>query len=198
VPYLFDRALRSCAGYSAYTGGRPALVVHEGRLKVTDSLRGVTDGPELQYRVENLLARYVLAIDEDRLEAWPELFVDDCVYKLWAKENADRGLPVAAIFCDSKGMLIDRVVSLRNANIYEKHGYRHIVSSVLIDAISGDCIEVRSNYVVYRTRTNGRTELYNAGIYRDKIVSIGGDLFFKEKIAVFDTNIIDALLATPI
>ena len=155
-------------------------------------------GPELQWRVEQLLARYVLSIDEDQLEDWPDFFVDNCVYILRSKENADRGLPVAAIFCDSKGMLIDRVVSLRHANIYEKHAYRHIVSSTVIDEVSDEVISAISNYVVYRTRTNGVTEIFNAGNYRDKIVSRGGELLFQEKIATFDTNVIDALLATPI
>ena len=165
---------------------------------MTDSLADAVLGPELQYRVENLLARYVLSIDEDRLEEWPDLFTDDCIYKLLAKENADRDLPIAAIFCDSKAMLVDRVVSLRHANVYEKQSYRHIVSSAVIEDIAEDTIRVTSNYVVYRTRTSGVTEVYNTGTYRDKIVSIGGNLLFKEKIAIFDTNVIDALLATPI
>lgn len=165
---------------------------------MTDSSADAVLGPDLQYRVEKLLARYVLAIDEDRLEEWPEFFTDDCVYKLLAKENADRGLPIAAIFCDSKAMLIDRVVSLRHANIYEKQSYRHIVSSIVIEDIADNIICATSNYVVYRTRTSGVTEVYNTGIYRDKIVSIGGDLLFKERIATFDTNVIDSLLATPI
>ena len=158
----------------------------------------LSPGPEIQFYVERLLARYALALDEGDLETWPELFVDNGVYQLISKENADRDMPVAAIFCDSKGMLIDRVVSLRHANIYEKHNYRHIVSSTYIDEISNDVIRARSNYVVYRTRTAGLTEIYNAGIYHDEIVADAGTYRFKSKRAVFDTNIIDSLLATPI
>ena len=154
--------------------------------------------PALQFNVERLLARYALTIDEDELERWPELFTDDCLYRLISRENVERGLPVAAIFCDSKGMLIDRVVSLRNANIYEKHRYRHTISGVLIDEVSNGVIVARSNYVVFRTRTNGVTEVYNAGIYRDKIVNVNGAYLFQEKVAVFDTHVIDSLLATPI
>jgi anthranilate 1,2-dioxygenase small subunit len=165
---------------------------------MTDSLADAVLGPDLQYRVENLLARYVSSIDEDRLEEWPDYFVDNCLYKLLAKENADRGLPIAAIFCDSKAMLVDRIVSLRQANVYERHTYRHIVSSVVIEDLSEAAIDAKSNYAVYRTRTNGVTEVYNTGIYCDKIVSVGGELLFKEKIATFDTNRIDSLLATPI
>lgn len=155
-------------------------------------------GPEIQFHVERLLARYALALDEGDLESWPELFLEDCVYQLISRENADRGLPIAAIFCDSKAMLTDRVVSLRHANIYEKHHYRHLIACTHIDEIDAGVIRARSNYVVYRTRTAGITEVYNAGIYHDEIVEMAGAYRFKSKRAVFDTNIIDSLLATPI
>jgi len=165
---------------------------------MVDSLDETELRLETQFRVERLIARYALVIDEDALEDWPELFTDDCLYQLIARENADRGLPIAAIFCDSKAMLIDRVVSLRNANIYEKHNYRHIVSGIHIDNIADDTIYVRSNFVVYRTRTSGITEVYSAGIYHDEIVSNDGEFLFRSKRAIFDTNVIDSLLATPI
>ncbi len=163
-----------------------------------DSMRESAVGPETQFHVERLLARYALALDEGDLESWPELFIDACTYQLISKENADRGLPVAAIFCDSKAMLIDRVVSLRHANIYETHNYRHIISATYIGEVVDGVIRARSNYVVYRTRTAGLTEVYNAGIYHDEIVAIDDGYRFKSKRAVFDTTIIDSLLATPI
>lgn len=152
---------------------------------------------ELQYRVEQLLTAYVQCIDDDRLEAWPELFTEDCVYQLIARENAERNLPIAAIFCDSRRMLTDRVVSLRHANIYEKHHYRHLISSVAVLAVTDEVITAKSHYAVHRTRTNGVTEIYNTGAYLDEIV-YDGRWLFKKKIATFDTNRIDSLLVTPI
>ena len=153
---------------------------------------------ELQYRVEQLLARYVQCIDDDRLEAWPQFFVEDCVYRIVSRENTERNLPVAAMFCDSRAMLVDRVVSLRHANIYERHRYRHIVSSVLVEPVSDEVVQARSHYVVYRTRTNGVTESYNVGTYDDEIVEVEGELRFRSKIVTFDTHRIDSLLVTPI
>ena len=44
------------------------------------------------------------------------------------------GLPASVIFCDNRGMLIDRVTSLRTANIYQPHQYRHIVSGTRMGA----------------------------------------------------------------
>ncbi len=153
---------------------------------------------ELQFKVERLLTDYVQCIDDDRLEAWPALFTEDCVYQLIARENAERNLPIAAIFCDSRRMLIDRIVSLRHANIYERHGYRHLVSSIAVEDVTDEVVSVKSHYAVYRTRTNGATELYNTGTYRDQIVLVDGRWLYRKKIVTFDTNRIDSLLVTPI
>jgi anthranilate 1,2-dioxygenase small subunit len=37
--------------------------------------------------------RYVAAPDNDRIEEWFGLFVDDCPYAIVSKENEDPGLP---------------------------------------------------------------------------------------------------------
>jgi anthranilate 1,2-dioxygenase small subunit len=153
---------------------------------------------ELTFHVERLLARYVHCIDDDRLEEWPEFFVEDCLYRIVSRENVERGLPIAVMHCDSKGMLIDRVTSLRHANVYERQCYRHIVSSVVVDGPSDNGVTARSNYVVYRTRTNGVTKVYSTGVYVDRIVADGDDLRFQEKIVTFDTHRIDSLLALPL
>ncbi|MFT4585201.1 MAG: anthranilate 1,2-dioxygenase small subunit [Gammaproteobacteria bacterium] len=153
---------------------------------------------EIQFKLERLLAEYVQCIDDDRLELWPEFFVDRCIYKILALENAARGMPLAAIFCDSKNMLIDRVVSLRKANVYERHQYRHIVSSTIVSDVSATSAKMRSNYAVYRTRGQGVTELYSAGIYEDSVVVVDDRLLFEEKNVIYDTDRIDTLLVTPL
>ena len=158
---------------------------------------GTLPAVELQFQVERLLARYAHCIDEDRLEEWPAFFTEDCLYRVISRENHDRGLPAAAIFCDSRRMLVDRVVSARNANIYERHHYRHVIGCVLVERGAGEVLAT-SNYAVYRTRTDGATALYNTGRYRDRIVLVDGEWKFRAKEAVFDTHRIDTLLVTPL
>lgn len=153
---------------------------------------------ELQFAVEQLLARYVQCIDDDRLEAWPDFFARPCEYCIVARENAERGLPLATFSCDSHGMLVDRVVSLRHANIYEPHRYRHLVSSTVLGAVSAERVQARSHYAVFRTRSNGVSEVYSVGTYDDDIVNEAGALRFRRKLVTFDTNRIDSLLVTPL
>jgi anthranilate 1,2-dioxygenase small subunit len=154
---------------------------------------------EKKFLIEELQSAYVATIDDDRLEAWPDFFVDDCVYKIMPRENADAGFPVAVMFCDSKGMMRDRIVALRKANIYAPHFYRHLISNLRIVGEEDDgVILTETNYVVFQTLLDGVTNIYQAGKYQDKIVEQNGILKFKEKICIFDTYRIPTLLVTPI
>lgn len=153
---------------------------------------------ELQYQASKLLSDYVETIDEDRLEQWPDLFVDDCVYQVISRENADRGLPTSAIYCDSRGMLVDRIVALRHANIYARHYYRHVLSNVNVKGLDGHELVVQSNYMVLQTLVEGDTHVFNAGKYLDRMVATPEGLRFKSKVVVFDTYRIPNLLVTPL
>ncbi|HAC33828.1 MAG TPA: anthranilate 1,2-dioxygenase [Gammaproteobacteria bacterium] len=148
--------------------------------------------------VQNLQNDYVACIDDDDLERWPEFFTEQCLYKVIPRENADAGLPVAVMFCDSRGMLRDRIVALRNANIYAPHFYRHLVSNTRIVDESSDEIRAQTNYAVFQTLLDGETRVYNVGRYDDVVVRDGDQLKFKEKICVFDTYRIQTLMVTPI
>ncbi|AIT82631.1 MULTISPECIES: aromatic-ring-hydroxylating dioxygenase subunit beta [Sphingomonadales] len=153
---------------------------------------------ELQQLVTELNALYAELIDDDRLEEWPDLFVSDCVYTVIARENFDRQMDTSAIYCDSRGMLADRIVSLRKANIFPVHAYRHILGPTRIVSATGTLAKSHTSYAVLMTRTDGRTTIYNSGKYIDEIDLSGERPLFRSKIAVFDTNLIDTMMVRPI
>ena len=45
-----------------------------------------------------LQAAYAAAVDAGDWDAWAELFIDDCRYRLQPRENYDRGLPLQATY----------------------------------------------------------------------------------------------------
>ncbi len=92
---------------------------------------------ELQLRIQDLNARYVQAIDDNMLEAWPDFFTDDGRYRVTTAENFERGLPLGMIYATSRAMLRDRVRSLRDANVYEAQRYRHVIGPPLVAAGEG-------------------------------------------------------------
>ena len=132
------------------------------------------------------LNEYIHCIDDDRLEDWPEFFEDVCVYKIIPRENTELNLPIALVYCDNKGMLIDRVVSLRKANVYNLHYDRHIVSNMLVSDAdgTGNSWNLKANYIVYQTDLEGESMLFSTGKYDAVVVKNGTDHKFKEMMAV--------------
>ena len=158
----------------------------------------IMDDMTLWFQLHVLQDEYINTLDNDRLEAWPTLFTEDCLYEIVPKENADMGLPIGIIYCNNQKMLRDRVVSLRNANIFEEHSYRHMTSGLRMVAQKDGVIETESNYVVVQTRTNGESNVYQAGKYYDKVVRTDGGLRYQSKRVIYDTSRVQTLLATPI
>ena len=153
---------------------------------------------ERQFRVQGLLARYADCLDSGRFEEWPEFFTENCVYKIISAENYEQGLPLGVIDCDSRNMLKDRIMALREANIYEEHRYRHILSTALIKRADGNEIRTETSYLVTRIMRDGSTTVFSTGRYLDRIVEIEGTLLFAEKLVVFDSRGIDTLLVIPL
>ena len=155
---------------------------------------------ELQLAVENLLARYVHAIDEDRLEDWPEFFIESGRYRITTAENFERGLPISIVYADSRAMLRDRVTALRHANIYEAQRYRHAVSATLIERQDASRVRALSLFQIVRIMQSGASTLFATGRYLDVIRLDGSDARprFEEKVVVCDSRRFETLLAIPL
>ena len=152
----------------------------------------------LWYELLRLQEHYVSVIDTDRLEEWPELFMEDAIYEIVPKENADRGLPMGIMHCFGRPMLRDRIVSLREANVFEPHTYRHMTSGLEFKQVDENTIDMQSNYVVVQTLSDGESRVYQAGRYFDRVVRTDDGWRYQRKRAVYDTSRVQTLLVTPI
>jgi anthranilate 1,2-dioxygenase small subunit len=143
-------------------------------------------------------AEYARCIDDDRLEEWPDQFYGRCVYKITTAANHREGLEAAIIFANSRGMLLDRVSALREANIYERQSYRHIIGQPCI--LSEENGEVRSEtpFLVARILQDGDTDVFATGRYLDLYKLEDGQPKLNERIVVCDSSRIDTLLAIPL
>ena len=101
-------------------------------------------------RVAELNAAYAATIDADRLEVWPDFFVEDCLYKITSAENHRRGYGVGIIYADSRAMLRDRVTALRTANICARQSYRHIVGLPVLGATGMNGFKAETPFLVLR------------------------------------------------
>jgi anthranilate 1,2-dioxygenase small subunit len=148
--------------------------------------------------IEDLHATYVRLIDDDKLEAWEDLFGVPCRYQITTRENVERGLPLGLMECTSRGMLRDRIESLRRVNVYEAHTYSHQTSGLVMEARDDGTFSARSNYLVIRTSADGEMMLFSAGVYADIIVIEEGVARFRERVVIAESRRIDTLLVRPL
>lgn len=155
-------------------------------------------------RILEAQGRYVRCIDDDRLEDWPGFFTADCHYRITTADNHRRGLPAGIVWADSRGMLVDRVSALREANIYERHGYRHLLGAPAVLSVDaggpGDPVRVHgeTSFLVVRITGDGPTDLFASGRYIDDYLVSDDGALLRERVVVCDSSRIDTLLAVPL
>ena len=146
----------------------------------------------------DLYAAYGGLIDAGEWDGWLGLFATACRYQIIPRENAELGLPAGLIFCDSRAVLEDRIMALREANKYNIHWDRHVIGLPrMLDDADAE-ISVEAPFAVYQSDQEGGSRLFATGLYRDRIVSEGGGLKFRDKTVLLDTFAVPSLLATPL
>ncbi|MEQ9641162.1 MAG: aromatic-ring-hydroxylating dioxygenase subunit beta [Alphaproteobacteria bacterium] len=147
--------------------------------------------------VARLQLDYAAAVDNDALERWPDFFTADGLYRITNAANEARGLPIGIVHCAGQAMMHDRVLSLREANVYEAQRYRHLLSLPVVTR-DGDTLSATTSFHVARIMQDGATLLFATGEYRDVVVRDGEALKFRQRVVVLDSERIDTLLAIPI
>jgi anthranilate 1,2-dioxygenase small subunit len=156
------------------------------------------DDLAIRLGVQELIGEYAERIDEDRLEEWPELFAESCRYLVISRDNHEAGMRQGMMYAATKGMLLDRVFSLRRANIFEAHRYRHVIGPIRLKEVTGQVAVVHSHFIVARIMHDGLTTVFATGRYLDRIDISAAPYRFNERIVVLDSDKIDTLLAIPL
>jgi 3-phenylpropionate/cinnamic acid dioxygenase small subunit len=152
----------------------------------------------VQQGIYELIAAYAECIDDDRLEQWPDFFVENCRYLITSRQSHEAGHRHGVVYAASRGMLVDRILALRRANIFEPHRYRHIVGPIRIGAVADGVAEVRSNFIAVRIMHDGEMSLFAAGRYLDRIAVSAEPYRFIERLVILDSEKVDTLLVIPL
>jgi 3-phenylpropionate/cinnamic acid dioxygenase small subunit len=152
----------------------------------------------LRDRLLDFHASYIRCIDTDNLENWPSHFSVQCHYRVTSAENEREGLPAGLMFATSRAMLEDRISALRNANVYERQSYRHIVGLSYVLSSDSQQAECETPFLVARIVQGNETSLYATGIYKDVVDLSGERIVLKRRVVVCDSCRIDTLLAIPL
>ncbi len=143
-------------------------------------------------------ASYTSIIDAGDWDRWPEMFTEDCVYRLQPRENHERNLPLATLAFTSRGMLRDRVYSINDTLFHDPYYQRHIVSSPIVHSAAPDCWDCEANYAVFRTKLSDTTTVFNVGRSFDTIVRTEDGLRFARRECIYDSEMIPNSIIYPI
>ena len=151
-----------------------------------------------RHRIHDLLAEYGALLDAGEYDAWLDLFAPECRYQVMPRENAEAGLPAALIYCDTRAVFEDRIRALREANKYNIHTDRHLIGLARVTGAGEGAVDIEAPFAVFQTDQEGATMLFATGLYRDRLVTVGGALKIRDKFVLLDTFAVPSLLATPL
>lgn len=117
----------------------------------------------LQFQVDRFYYHEANLLDDRRIEEWLELFSDDTHYFMpvrrtrtareLSKEFTQPG--EMAFFDDTKQILESRVKKLLSGTAWAEDPpsrTRHIITNIVVSEDRGEELDVRSNFLLYRTR----------------------------------------------
>lgn len=180
-----------------------ADAVHSPARGGVDPASAATLTAQQRAAVEKLMVDYVHAIDEGEYERWPQFFTEDGHYQVTGRDNHARGWVAGMLLCDNRDMMIDRIYSLRQVNVWEPHTYRHVIGPTqILRADAGGRVHAQTNYLCVRTMHNGEQKLFSTGRYLDEIVFEAGAgearPLLAKRTVISDSNQIDTLLVIPL
>ena len=152
----------------------------------------------LRARLADLYCAYDDVLNDGALERWPELFTDVCVYKVLPRENVEQGLPVAVMYCESRDMLMDRVVAIRETALYAPRIARRMTSGICLRSMEADGLRLTANFAVFQTMLDQPSELFLCGQCQDRVVEYDGTLRFAERLFIYDSTVVPTSLVYPV
>lgn len=165
------------------------------------SAKPAAEGPlrALRLEIEEFHAEYCAVLDSNDIEAWPDFFAEDAIYRITARENADAGLPVGLVYCEGRAMIKDRAFAIAHTSMFAPRYMQHHVSNIRVTGIDPDgTIAAEANYLLFQTLVDEDTRLHQAGRYLDRFVREEERLLLKERHCVYDTLRIDNSLVYPV
>jgi 3-phenylpropionate/cinnamic acid dioxygenase small subunit len=147
--------------------------------------------------VRDFYDEYYAALDDGELERWPDLFTEDCLYRVIPRENYERGYTLCTMQAESRGMLQDRVAGLLRTQMFAPRYYRRFPGPLRLLSADGNAARVRHNLLMVQTLIDRQTEIVLAAVCHDVLVADADRLRLRERIVVFDSEMVPNSLVYP-
>ncbi len=168
---------------------------------------------DLQFEINHTNARYAQTLNDGHFNAWPNFFIENARYKIQARENHARGLPLCIVDLESQGMMKDRIYGITQTIFHAPYYTRHVIGQTLVlgsqDAPElGQMLQLSlkpstffvstTNYCVFRTKPGQSSEVFNVGQYMDHWVQTPEGLKIASRHCIYDSEMILNSLIYPI
>jgi 3-phenylpropionate/cinnamic acid dioxygenase small subunit len=140
---------------------------------------------------------YYNTLDDVRLDTWPALFTEHCIYRVIPRENYEAGYTLCTIYAESRGMLIDRVMGLTRTQMYAPRTYRRFPGPLRIVSRTEDSVRTRHNLLVVQTLIDKQTEIVLSAVCHDVLTEADGRPRLSERVVVFDSEMMPNSLIYP-
>ena len=153
---------------------------------------------ELKLALLELYEDYAAALDED-LERWPEFFTETALYRIVSRENYERNLLWPTMSCEGRGMMLDRIMAIRETSFFAPRQMRHFISGVRVLGETPGGYRTQANFLVGESQAEAESRVFAIGRYVDTVVrDVNGALRFADKVCVYDGNVILSSLIYPL
>ncbi len=155
-------------------------------------------------RILQLYAAYEKALNQREFEEWIELFSSEPLYRITARENFEKDFPLSTLVLSSKRMMRDRVYGITTTIFHDPYHQRNITGFPFISKVNGDSadegkvLHCEANFNVFRTKLDKASEVFCVGRYYDELTVEEGELKFKKRICVIDSEMIPNAVIYPI
>ena len=166
-------------------------------MTTTTTLRPA-DLATLRAEIEEFNTAYADCLDDGNLGDWVGFFTPDCIYKVLPRENLEQNLPLAVIYAEGHGGLTDRIVGVTKTTVFRKRYLRHFITNTRIRSAEASDVRAEANYQVLETTMDDYTKVLNAGRYVDTFIRVGGKLKLKQRVCVYDSEMVPATIVYPL
>ena len=151
----------------------------------------------LELRLRLFYDAYAAKLDRGELEIWPDFFTDDAYYSVTSRENFDRGLEHATIYCSGKAMLLDRVAAIRQSTVFAPRRMRHFVGGVHVKSAEAS-IHAEASFAVFESVSDSDPRVYMVGTYVDEVTQTPSGFLLRRRECVLDNARIYNSLIYPV
>ena len=128
---------------------------------------------------------YAATLDAGELDAWPNFFAEDGRYRVMSAETHEQGLLHAPIYCDGRGMLLDRIAATR-VMVYEPRRQRRQFFNVQVDGLDGERLHARASFILTEAMLDRDPVLAMTGVVIDRLRLTGESLILEDRLCVYD------------